>query len=166
MLYRARRYDDAIRELQKAADIDPNYIRMHYLLGLIYAQKKMLPEAAVEFGKVKEQASRGVMSPLRLAGLGYANAVLGRKTEALRIADQMKRQNVLPYDIALIFAALDEKDAAFQWLDQAYAERSPRLVENLTGEPALDPLRGDPRFADLLRRIGLSPEMRRGEPRT
>lgn len=155
VLYRARRYESALQELQKASDIDPNYIRLHYLRACIYVQKRMLTEAAAEFHNFQEEISRGSRSPMRLVGLGYANAVMGRKTEALRVVDEMKRQNVLPYDIAYILAALGEKDAAFQWLYQAYAGHSPRLVENLKVEPALDPLRSDPRFPELLRRIGL-----------
>ncbi len=155
--YRARRYDSALQELQKASDIDPNYIRLHYLRACIYVQKGMLAEATAEFHAFDGQALSGVRSPLRLAGLAYEDAVLGHNTEAAKIVDEMERQNVLPYDIAYIFAALGERDVAFQWLYKAYDGHSARLVENLKVDPALDPLRSDSRFTELLHRTGLQP---------
>jgi hypothetical protein len=90
--------------------------------------------------------------------LGHAYAVSGKKAEALKIIDGLKELSksvyVAPYTIAIVYAGLGDKDQAFAWLDRAYDDRSGYLTW-LTTDPQLDGLRSDPRFADLLRRVGL-----------
>ena len=95
-----------------------------------------------------------------LGALGHAYAVSGRRAEALKIIEQLSHPdaggNEIPaFFIVLVYSGLGEKDKAFEWLERAYRDRS-GSVRYLKVEPRLDPLRSDPRFLDLLRRVGLS----------
>ncbi len=96
---------------------------------------------------------------MSLALLGYAHARLGERSQALRMLEQLEaasKQRYTPaFSFAVVYAGLGEKDQAFTWLEKAYEERASRLGY-LKVEPLWDPLRSDPRFAELLRRIGLS----------
>jgi Flp pilus assembly protein TadD len=93
------------------------------------------------------------------ANLGFALAALDRKAEARQTLDELKKQSagryVAPYNIAIIHLGLGDKNEAFAWLERAYSERSSFLAIHLTADPRLDSLRGDPRFKDLVRRVGL-----------
>jgi len=95
-----------------------------------------------------------------LTGLGYAYAVAGNRTEArktiVRLIALSKQEYVPATSLARVYAGLVEKDKAFEWLERAYAERSVGL-SLLKVDPRFDPLRSDPRFADLLRRMNLQP---------
>ena len=94
-----------------------------------------------------------------VAALGHAYAIAGDRRQAKKLlqtlSDRAKQSYVSPFDLALIHAALGDKDKAFALLDKAVAERSTFLVYS-KWEPRLDPLRADPRFQELLRRIGLT----------
>jgi len=96
---------------------------------------------------------------MSLALLGYAHARLGERSQALRMLEQLEaasKQSYTPaFSFAVVYAGLGEKDQAFTWLEKAYGERTSRLGY-LKVEPLWDPLRSDPRFAELVRRIGLS----------
>ena len=99
--------------------------------------------------------------PEMVAALGHAYAVSGRKSEALKIIEQLKelinRQSyVSPYSVALIYAGLEDKDRAFEWLDRAYTERDESFI-HLKVDPRLDALRSDPRFTERLQLIKLAP---------
>jgi tetratricopeptide (TPR) repeat protein len=89
----------------------------------------------------------------------YVHARLGERSQALRILDELKgaskQEYVSAYSFAVIYLGLGEKDQAFAWLEKAYEERSFLLPNYLKVDPIWDPLRSDPRFADLVRRIGL-----------
>jgi hypothetical protein len=106
------------------------------------------------FQKVKETAG-----PELLGALGHTFAVSGEKSEAHRIIKELMRQSteryVAPYFIATIYAGLVEKEQAFRWLENGYEERS-FYLRWLKVDPAIDSLRSDPRFADLLQRVGLT----------
>jgi hypothetical protein len=95
-----------------------------------------------------------------LAFLGHAFAVSGKRDDALKTLDQLKeisrQRYVQAYNFAIVYAGLGEKDKAFQWLERSYQEHAPRMMR-LKVDPFLDNLRSDPRFDDLVRRIGLSP---------
>jgi hypothetical protein len=97
--------------------------------------------------------------PERYPPLGYTYALAGSRDEARKVLGQLeelsKRKYVSAFFIATIHIGLGEKDRAFEWLDNAYQERNPNLV-NLKVHPIFDPLRADPRFANLLRRVGLT----------
>ena len=112
-------------------------------------------EAVAEFKRAVE-VTKG--DPFFVAALGHAYAVAGNRREAEKVlqtlSERAKKSYVSPFDLALIYTALGEKDKAFALLDKAVAEHSTFLVYS-KWEPRLDPLRSDPRFQDLLRRIGL-----------
>jgi hypothetical protein len=97
---------------------------------------------------------------MSLALLGYAYARLGERSQALLVLRQLEaasKQSYTPaFSFAVVYAGLGEKDQAFAWLEKAYGERTSRLGY-LQVEPFWDPLRSDPRFADLVRRIVLPP---------
>jgi tetratricopeptide (TPR) repeat protein len=154
-LYSARRYDEAIAQCKKTIEMDPNFARTHLYLGEIYVQKRMYDEAIAEF-HTAERLSGELWARVELA---HAYAASGRRGEAEEIIDQLRRQpaqsNVSPYQMAIIYAGLGEKDRAFELMEKAYEQRNHGLVE-LKVEPMLDSLRLDPRFADLQRRVGLS----------
>ena len=91
--------------------------------------------------------------------MGHAYALWGNRVEAQKVLAQLKEtavhSYVAPYNIAIIYAGLGDKDQAFAWLDRAYAERSYILAVYLPTDARLDHLRGDPRFDNLMRRVGL-----------
>ncbi|MBA3512916.1 MAG: protein kinase, partial [Pyrinomonadaceae bacterium] len=155
IFYYARQYDQAIAELRKTLEMDPNFVRAHLRLGLSYLQKSMNEEAIETLQKAKGLSGS---STEIVAFLGYAYAVSGMKGEAQKILtdlqERSRRRYVSPYYVAAIYTGLGDRDQAFNWLEKAYEERSGWLV-NLEVEPMFDSLRSDPRFEDLLRRIGL-----------
>jgi tetratricopeptide (TPR) repeat protein len=97
-------------------------------------------------------------APRALSGLAYAHAIAGQKAAARKLLDNLSRlskeEYVAPFDIAVVYGALGEKDRAFAWLEKAYEDRHPWLVM-LRVTPKVDPLRSDPRFDNLCRRVGL-----------
>ena len=151
----ARQYDRAIEQLKKAIEMDPNFGVAHWYLGLSYDHEGMYPEAENELRKAKELLKD---NEAVAADLGHVYAVSGRKDEARKVIDELKelskRKYVSSYHVALIYLGLGEKDQAFEWLENAYRERSDLLVY-LRVEPRLDSLRSDPRFVELVRRVGL-----------
>ena len=99
-------------------------------------------------------------SPLYLGMLGNMYSLAGKKAQALKIIDQLKerskRKYVAPYDIALVYIGLGDKDQAFAWLEKAYQAHTNEM-SNLKADPTFDPLRSDPRFQNLLRRMNFLP---------
>jgi serine/threonine protein kinase/tetratricopeptide (TPR) repeat protein len=155
VFYFARNYDEAIKQYRSVIDTDPNFFRSHRLLGTSYLQKNQPDEAIAEIQKAVTLSGDSVEEK---AYLGYAYAVTGRRAEAQQLMsdlrEQAQRKYVAPYLMALIYTGLGEKDQAFEWLEKAYEERSVNLIW-LNVEPIFDPLRSDPRFANLVQRIGL-----------
>jgi len=141
-----RQYDLAIKHFRKTLEMDPNYGLTHWYLGLCYEQKAMYPEAAAELGKA-EELLKGNM--ILHGDLGHLYAVSGKRNEAQKILDELqkssKQQYDWPYQIALIYVGLGEKDRALEWLQKAYEARSDWLIY-LKVEPRLDSLHSDPRF--------------------
>jgi serine/threonine protein kinase/Flp pilus assembly protein TadD len=160
----ARRYDEAIAHLQNALERDPKYADTHWSFGLAYEQKKMYDEAVAAFQRaisLSKTAEFPEGKPEMIAALGHAYAVAGRRDDALRILEQLnelvgRQSYVSPYSIALIHAALGDKEQAFEWLERAYRERDESFI-HLKVDPRLDHLRDDPRFAEMLRLIKLAP---------
>jgi tetratricopeptide (TPR) repeat protein len=152
----ARQYDQALRQLNKVVDMDSNFPQTYMWLGLVFEQQQKYPEAIVAFQKALALFPGG--STQTKAQLGHAFAVSDNKNEALKIiaelADVGKRTYVSPYQVAAIYAGLGNKEQMFTWLEKAYAERSDWLV-NITNDQRFDDYRSDPRFADLVRRVGL-----------
>jgi TolB-like protein/Tfp pilus assembly protein PilF len=153
--YFARHYDEAIEQYRKTLELDPNFALAHLSLGEAYRQKGMHQQAIAELQKAVVVSGE---DHAKLAALGHAYAVSGRSTEAKKILEELKEESegsyVPPYDFALIFAGLGEKDKALEWLQEAYEDRSAYLVY-LNVEPIWDSLRSDPRFTDLLQRMRL-----------
>ncbi len=157
VLYLARRPDEAVAPLSKAIRLDPNYWFARLLLGLVYQQRGQLQEALAEFREARRIEKE---TPEPLGALGLAYALLGDKAQARAMLQELKarskRQYVPPYQMAKIHLGLGEKDQALAWLEKAFEERSLFLTW-LKVEPEMDSLRSDPRFQDLLRRVGLPP---------
>lgn len=154
-LYFARRFDEAIEQCRKTLEMDPSFSLTHSLLGRLYLAKGMYREALPEIEKYAE-LNRG--SPLALMALAYAHGRSGERSEALRLLNELsalsKQRYVSSYYFAVAYAGLGENDQAFAWLEKAYDERS-GFLPLLKVNPIWDPLRSDPRFVDLLRRVGL-----------
>ncbi|UCE60933.1 MAG: protein kinase [Phycisphaerales bacterium] len=148
--YFARQYDEAIKVIENTLESHDDFLVGHEDLAKAYLQKGMFEEAFVELARAGSRS-----------WLGYGHALAGNRDEALAIIDVLNRQAeeeyVSPFRMAVIWAGLNEKDQAIAALEQAYVDRSGLLVW-LNVEPAFDPLRNDPRFDDLLRRIGLEIE--------
>ena len=153
--YLARRYDEAIQQYQKTIRLDPSYASAYFNMGRVFGQKAMYDEAHAAYQKAINASER---TPAILAALGHTYAVSGRRGEALRILDELKemsRQNyVSPYDLAILYTGLGETDRAIEQLGKAYEQRAGWII-NLKVEPLFDPLRRDPRFAELVGRLGL-----------
>jgi tetratricopeptide (TPR) repeat protein len=156
-LYFARRYDEAILQLRAALDLDPNYWFARVFLARAYERQGRLAEAAAELEKAKI-AQPDV--PVPAGELGYTDAVLGKYKAADQLLEELlsrwKQEGVGAYDVATVYFGLGDRDQGFAWLDKAFQDRSWYLTW-LKVEPRFDPLRADPRFKDLLRRVGLPP---------
>jgi eukaryotic-like serine/threonine-protein kinase len=153
--YHARRYDQAIEQGRKTLEIAPDFVVAHANLIDVYEQKGMYPEA---IAALKTLGERGQQEAALLEAAYRAAGARGYWQKRLDLPlDRLKRgEYVKPTTIPRIYAQLGDKERAFEWLEKAYADRDSELVE-LRVEPGYDPLRSDPRFADLLRRIGLPP---------
>ena len=116
----------------------------------------MYSEAIADLDKAK--TLDGGEAPLVLSELGYALAQSGKKAEALKMIDELKRRSkdtfIDPYNIGVIYIPLGDKDQAFAWLEKAYDEHSVPMIFQIV-EPKFDTIRSDPRFLNLERRIGL-----------
>ncbi|MGH2406348.1 MAG: tetratricopeptide repeat protein, partial [bacterium] len=152
-LYLARQHDTAIEHYRKTLETDPNFALAHQRLGWAYVQKGMFEDAVAAF-----QKAMGVAGVLwQMPSLGYVYALSGKTDEARRVLaelrDLAKQRYVPSYSFALVYLGLGENDQAIEWLERTYEERDGFLVY-LKVEQRLDPLREDPRFQDLLRRVG------------
>ena len=155
-LYYAGRYDEAIDQCRRTIEMDPNFAVAHWHLGLAYEQRQVLDAATEEF---KKAISLSAGSPLMKAALGRAYAKSQKKHEANEMLNELselsKQQYVSAYEVATIYVALGNNEQAFQLLEQAYGEHSFHLVY-LNVSPQFKPVSSDPRFQDLVQRIGLS----------
>lgn len=153
--FQARRYDQAIEQERKTLDLDPNFFLAHDTIGASDVEKSMYKEGIAELDKALAVTPGNVLG---LMSLGRAYALAGRRADAEKVLDQLnefsKREYVPAITRVTVYAALGEKDKAFEWLEKGYDER---FLIHIKTEPAFDPLRSDPRFADLLRRMNLQP---------
>ena len=130
--------------------MDPNFAVAHYELGQALVQKHMYKEAIAELQKAIELSGGSTTCTSNLA---FAYAASGRRKEAVKILSDLKnRSKQNASEIALMYVGLDEKDQAMTWLEKAYEERS---NPSILLRPAFDPVRSDPPFQDLVRRLGL-----------
>jgi serine/threonine protein kinase/tetratricopeptide (TPR) repeat protein len=154
-LYLAGRPHEAIVELGKLLEMDPAFAVAHDLLSWSFAAKGMWAEAIRAGSRAVELSDR---DSLRLSSFGACLAAAGRRGEAEAILAELEEVSPHRYvsavQVALIHVGLGQTDRAFEWLEKAVLERALGLVL-LRVEPRLDPLRADPRFTDLVRRVGL-----------
>jgi TolB-like protein/Tfp pilus assembly protein PilF len=152
VLMYARRFDEALEQAKKTYDLDPNHIGGQAWLAHTYNAKGMYAESLA----ITEKASRPDYT--FYAQMGYSYAKLGRRPEAEATINKSKEAEktkyVMSYWVAVTYAALGEKDAAFAELEKAYQAHD-WFLQRLKTDPFMDPLRDDPRFNDLVRRIGL-----------
>jgi eukaryotic-like serine/threonine-protein kinase len=154
----ARRYDEAIAVCKRVADENPTFAEVHSCLASGYWAKRMYPEVITEWklygqlsGEKQSQFASAVEQGFRLAGWKGA---LNKGIEIRQV--QRKTGYSSAYKIAQLYADLGNRDQAFKWLNTAYQERDFNLI-GLNTDFLLDPLRSDPRFAELVRKIGLPP---------
>jgi TolB-like protein/DNA-binding winged helix-turn-helix (wHTH) protein/tetratricopeptide (TPR) repeat protein len=142
--------DEAIEQTRRTIDMDPNFAIAHYELGQAFVQKRRYNEAIAEFQKAIELSGGSIPSTSNLA---YAYAVSNKSTEAVKILNDLKsRPAPNASEIALVYVGLGEKGQAMKWLDKAYEEH---FNPSILLRPAFDSLRSDPRFQNLVHRIGL-----------
>lgn len=158
VLYYARRYDQAIAAASKGLELEPNSPAPHDVLGLVYEQEGQLDRAIIEFQKARALQS-SVGGPIRrLAQLGHAYAISGKTAEAQDVLAELKRAPrqfpLTPFDFAIVYLGLGDKNEAFRWLDRAFDELPSELLTIKT-DPRLDSVHSDPRYQVLLRRMGL-----------
>jgi len=151
--YLARRYDQAIKQYQESIELDSTDAVAHWNLGEVYELKGMPEEAIKELQKAIGIAGR--TSGL-LALLGHAYAASGKQGEAQKILGELNKMSeqayVSPYDMAILYLGLGDKDRAFEQLTKAYEDRTGWIIY-LNVEPIFDPLRSDPRFVELVGRM-------------
>jgi len=164
--YLARNYDVAVEQLQKVIEMEPNFAAAHSVLGNVYLQQGSYAQTMSEYQKVLD-LSKGV-TPVEMsmkAVIAHACAKSGQRSEAIKLLDELTAAsgesgqlpgvlNVSPHSIAEINAALGRIDEAFRWLNKAFEQHDMQMV-SLKTNPTLDGLRSQPRFADLVRRVGL-----------
>jgi TolB-like protein/Tfp pilus assembly protein PilF/predicted Ser/Thr protein kinase len=152
-----RRYDESIDQLKRTLELSPNFGLALTDLGFVYLEKGRYSEANAVLEKV---IAMPVSKATESSSLAYAYAVEGRKADARKLLDQLneisKQQYVQPRLIARIYAGLGEKDKAFEYLEKSFEDRSIETgFGTINVDPTFDPLRSDPRFADLVRRMNL-----------
>jgi tetratricopeptide (TPR) repeat protein len=148
--------DSAMEHGKRLVQLDPNFPLAHQIYGLMYLKQRRYVQAIAEF----QQNVTNDRSANSLSYLGYAYAMAGRRDEAVAVLKELEgmynnRESLAQYQAA-VYAGLGDKDQAFAWLEKAFQVRNGTLVFLVT-DLTYDPLRGDPRYADLLRRMGLRP---------
>jgi TolB-like protein/DNA-binding winged helix-turn-helix (wHTH) protein/Flp pilus assembly protein TadD len=153
-LYQARQYDQAVEQLRKALELDATNWVARLNLGMTYVQKGMYQEAVTEFQQAREFSDSGSVTT---NVMGHVYALSGKRDEARKLLaglqEKARRRYVSPCHIATIYVGLGEKEQALAYLEKAYEGGDIRLTF-LKVDPRLDTLRADPRFQDLLRRVG------------
>jgi TolB-like protein/DNA-binding winged helix-turn-helix (wHTH) protein/Tfp pilus assembly protein PilF len=153
-LYFVRRYDEALVELRRALELDPNFVSAHNWISDTLLEKRLYNDAIAELEKTKPFKEERVY----IRQTAYLYARTGRRAEAraalARSLQLSQGKQVSSGAVALTYAALGEKNESFQWLEKAYTDRS-SFMTSLKYWSVFDPLRSDPRYTDLLRRVGL-----------
>jgi tetratricopeptide (TPR) repeat protein len=151
--YFARRYEEAIEQLRKTSEMDPGFYYAHWNLGSALAAKGAIGAAIEEYQKARALSD----DPFVLGQLGHAYASSGNKMEAEKILDQLKELSkeryVSAYSFALVYLGLGNKEEALSWLEKSYQDRTGNDLVYFRVEPLLDPLRGEPRFEQLVTKV-------------
>jgi tetratricopeptide (TPR) repeat protein len=155
ILFQSRHYDEAIRELRSSLAVRPNGAGRLWVLGFTLVINGQANEAIPLLERAAALADRS-SGFIDVLGAAYARA--GRRSDALRILAELKRRKrhgyVAAASFVIVYLGLGENEQAFAWLEEAYKERS-NMLQFVKVHPLFDPLRGDPRFIDLLHRVGL-----------
>ena len=153
----ARQSDEAILACKKVANENPTFAQAHYCLAYAYWQKRMYPQVIEEwkaYGQLSGDTHESEFAFALEQGFrsgGWKTAL----TKGIEVRQAQRKTGYLSaYTIAMLYAALEDKDQAFRWLNTAYQDRDGGLV-NLKTDFVLDPIRSDPRFAELVRKVGL-----------
>jgi tetratricopeptide (TPR) repeat protein len=141
--------DESMQQSRKTIELEPGFALAHNQLGQAYLEKHMFPEA---IGELQEAVHLSGGSQTCVANLARAYAASNRKSEAIDLLNDLRKRSAHAPEIAMVYAALGDKDQAMVWLEKAYQERpNPGVLLR----PGFNPLRGDPRFQDLRVRLGL-----------
>jgi tetratricopeptide (TPR) repeat protein len=151
----ARRYDEAIVQYRKTLEIDPNFATAHMFLARAYEAKGMYDQAIEEYSKSNALAIKSPMAPPDVKQLYAKSGWRGVLQEGLRaLLETAKTEPVPPFVIATFYAKLGQKDEAMEWLEKAYERRDFRLM--MIGISFdFDSMRSDPRFIEMVKRVGL-----------
>lgn len=157
VLMLARDYDGAVDALLSTLELDPHFAAANSVLGFVYGLKGMYPEALIQFEKTRALAGQHPAISASIRTLeAWVYASWGKRSEAMKAIEEVSNSpGATPYSIAVIHAALDETDRAFELLNHAYQARSFQLV-SLKVDPSFDRIRTDVRYHDLLVRVGLA----------
>jgi tetratricopeptide (TPR) repeat protein len=149
--------NSSIAQCKRVIDLDPNFPRAHEYLGLAYLKQGRHSEAIAELQKAVELSGR---ERWPLGDLGYGYAISGKRVEALAVLKELEgkyqKHETIGQDLAAVYAGLGEKDQVFAWLEKDFQARS-GLLTRIRWTPPFESLRSDPRYADLVRRMGLQP---------
>ena len=148
-LYYQGRHDEAIAEFRRTLEMDPTFGNSHWGIGRTYEQKQMYPEAIAEMQK------GGPDFPIRRGTIGHVYGLMGNRREAQKLLDEVRNDPHRTYDVAYIYLGLGQKDQALEWMEKTYQARYPWLAIQIKPDPRLNSLRSDPRFQDMMRRIGV-----------
>ena len=151
--YLAHDYDGALAALRRGLEVDPTHYVSHLRVGLVCLQKKLANEAV---DAMRQAVLHSGGSTEAMAGLAQAHAVTGDKLAMERIVKELGysgHRYVSPYNVARVYGAIDDKQRALEWLERAYQEHNPDLIE-LTREPSFAGLHSDAKFRELVDRIG------------
>jgi serine/threonine protein kinase/Tfp pilus assembly protein PilF len=155
VFYFSRDYDRAIKHFQKVRELHPDFYTLYYWMSITYTQSKMHDEAIASAEKARKLSKRKVHIPAS----GYAYAMADRQDEAMELFAELKKLSdqelsLYPIHIAVFYIGLGEFDQAFRWLDIAYKEKD-FLIPYINNDPRFDPLRSDPKFIEILKKMGL-----------
>ncbi|MDQ5870868.1 MAG: tetratricopeptide repeat protein, partial [Acidobacteriota bacterium] len=158
-LYFSRRYDDAIKQMRYTLELDPTYFFAEIFLGMALEQKGQFREAAAAFERARALTAEAG-PPEILADLIHSHALAGNRVMAMKVREElqllMRRRYVSRHDLAIVALSLGDRQEALDWLEKAYEDRN-WYTPWIHLEPRFDPLRREPRFVDLVRRIGAKP---------
>ncbi|MGH9496081.1 MAG: hypothetical protein ACRD3B_13870 [Candidatus Sulfotelmatobacter sp.] len=161
LLYFVRQYDEAMEQGLATVEMDPIFFASHFVSALALEQKGQLEKAVTEFRASVDLSGR---LPLFLAGYGHACAAAGKREEVVKVLAELRdtsgRKYVSPFAVAAVHAGSGDKDLTLDWLEKAHDERAIWMIF-LNVHPYFDFLRKEPRFQNLLRKIGLPKATRR-----
>jgi TolB-like protein/Flp pilus assembly protein TadD len=146
--------DLAIAQLKRTLELGPTFVFAKLFLGQVYERQGRFDEAIAEFASAVELSDR---APVHVAALAHAYGLAGRQAEAETLLQELLagEKPVPSYEVAIAYVGLGRRDEALTWLERAYEERDSTWLVDMGIDPRLEPLRREPRFQDLMRRLDL-----------